>query len=281
MSTERERVYLDLHKNFVKEGVLGRDGHEFNTVTIPAGVILGGQDIGGYKFYPLYVNESRRSENWRTIPLLEDKEIQLIKVHLGEDGQPLLDASGEKVSETIHVNAKQLVGAVDLARNAYREDHPRETVWVNVHRSFAVDKGLFWSVGLAPNTMIDGKDYGNYRFTVSAVNPSQFHESVLGVPLDPNRSYRLAGGDNFSDVAYVKGITLKEAIETARAVYRAEKAAERATERGDIPPGDDQEMGDLSADLDDEIGRALAASEATHDDWHHDEQELAPMADGR
>lgn len=274
MSNERERVYLDLHKNFVKEDIPGSDGRAFNSVVIPGGVMIDGQDVGGYKFFPLYVNESQRSANWRTIPLLADRDIQLGRTRLDKDGQPLLDEHGERIIDVVHVKPHDLVAAVEAEREAYREEHPREVVWVNVHRSFVADRGHFLSVGLAPNTIIDGRDYGNYRFTVTGAHPSQYNENVLGIPLDPARNYKLTGGEKFADSILVKGIVLKEAIEAARAAYRAEHAAERtSTEReaGEDPIGD----------LDDEIGSAVAASEAARDSWHHDEREEVPMELGR
>ena len=273
MSTEQERVYLDLHKSFVKENIPGSDGKTFNSVTLPSDVSVNGQNVGGYKFFPLFVNESLRSESWRTIPLLADREIQLGRTHLDKDGNPLLDENGQRVIDIVTVMPRDLIAAVEAARSAYREAHPREVVWVNVHKSFVAEREHFVSVGLAPNTMIGDKDFGGYRFAAPSAHPSQYNENVLGIPLDAARNYKLSGGENFADTAYVKGIVLKEAIETAREMYRAERAAQGGYEEKEA----DEDLLDLESD----IGSAVAASVAAYDSYEYNNQQEVPLQPDR
>ena len=40
------------------------------------------------------MNESRKGEDYRDIPLLKGREVWLKKTVLGEDGKPVLDADG-------------------------------------------------------------------------------------------------------------------------------------------------------------------------------------------
>ena len=61
---ERRNVYITLHRNFVREGIEYTDRRTgetrtFNQVTLPAGTVIDGRDVGGYEFSPLYVNPSR------------------------------------------------------------------------------------------------------------------------------------------------------------------------------------------------------------------------------
>ena len=104
MPNESKSVYVTLHKNFVREGISYTDretGEQrtFNSVTMPKGTSIDGRDVSFFEFSPLYVNESRKGEDYRDIPLLKGREVWLQKTVLGEDGKPVLDADGGKVRD--------------------------------------------------------------------------------------------------------------------------------------------------------------------------------------
>ena len=81
--SERKNVYISLHEAFVREGIQYTDRstgeqRSFNVVRLPPDTVIGGRDVGGYEFSPLYVNPSRfRGEHWRDVPLLADREVRL------------------------------------------------------------------------------------------------------------------------------------------------------------------------------------------------------------
>ena len=100
---ERRNVYITLHRNFVREGIEYTDRRTgetrtFNQVTLPAGTVIDGRDVGGYEFSPLFVNPARfrDPEAWRDIPLLADREVRLSRSVLDEEGNPVLGADGRR-----------------------------------------------------------------------------------------------------------------------------------------------------------------------------------------
>ena len=121
---EKKNTYLTLHKNFVREGIPYTDretGEQrtFNSATMPRGTSIDGRDVSFFEFSPLYVNESRKGEDYRDIPLLKGREVWLQKTVLGEDGKPVLDADGGKVRETVKVMPEQVRFALDQQRQDY------------------------------------------------------------------------------------------------------------------------------------------------------------------
>ena len=49
MPDEKKNIYLTVHKNFVREGI-EYSGGTFNSVTLPRGTVINGQDVGYYQF---------------------------------------------------------------------------------------------------------------------------------------------------------------------------------------------------------------------------------------
>lgn len=124
MPNESKSVYVTLHKNFVREGIPYTDretGEQrtFNSVTLPKGTVIDGRDVSFFEFSPLYVNESRKGEDYRDIPLLKGREVWLQKTVLDEDKQPVLSADGGKVRETVKVMPEQVRFALDQQRRDY------------------------------------------------------------------------------------------------------------------------------------------------------------------
>ena len=133
---------MTLHKNFVREGIPYTDretGEQrtFNSATMPRGTSIDGRDVSFFEFSPLYVNESRKGEDYRDIPLLKGREVWLQKTVLGEDGKPVLDADGGKVRETVKVMPEQSMPeslqvqgmAAKPERMRTRPAQPLQEVW--------------------------------------------------------------------------------------------------------------------------------------------------------
>ena len=125
----KKNVYISLHEGFVREGIKYTDRNTgeqrtFNRVTLPKGTVIDGKDVGGYEFSPLYVNPSRfKGENWRDIPLLEDREVWLQKSVLDAEGNPVIGEDGKREKDTVVVSPKQIKDALAESRRRYAEEH--------------------------------------------------------------------------------------------------------------------------------------------------------------
>ena len=120
-----KNTYITLHKNFVRTDIEYTDPRSgevktFNSVTLPKGTTIDGQDLSYYQFSPLFVNESRfRGEDYRDIPLLTDREVWLKRSVLDADGQPILDEAGRPEKDVVKVMPVALKEAVDRNRAEY------------------------------------------------------------------------------------------------------------------------------------------------------------------
>ena len=129
---QKKTVYLSFHENFVREGIPYTDkttGEQrtFNQVRIPSGPIIDGQDMGGYEFSPLYVNESKyKGAAWRDVPMLADREVWLQKSILDPEGNPVLDEAGRRQKDTVKVMPQQIKDALAESRRAWAEEHGRD-----------------------------------------------------------------------------------------------------------------------------------------------------------
>lgn len=129
---ERKNVYISLHKAFIHENIKYTDkstGEErtFNVARLPADTVIDGTDVGGFEFSPLYVNPSKfRGENWRDIPLLADREVQLRKSVLDAEGKPVIGEDGRREKEIVKVMPEQIKTALSEARKRYAEEHARD-----------------------------------------------------------------------------------------------------------------------------------------------------------
>ncbi len=129
---ERKNVYISLHEAFVREGIQYTDRstgeqRSFNVVRLPPDTVIGGRDVGGYEFSPLYVNPSRfRGEHWRDVPLLADREVRLSRSVLDAEGRPVLGEDGRREKETLVVSPAQIKEALTEARKRYSEERARD-----------------------------------------------------------------------------------------------------------------------------------------------------------
>ena len=125
----RQRVYLTVHENFVREDIHYQDwktGEErsFNLVTLPMGTVVDGEDLGGWQFSALFVDESRfKGEHWRDVPLLADREVWLRRSVLDADGNPIPDENGRNQVETRKVPPQAIKEALIESRRRWAELH--------------------------------------------------------------------------------------------------------------------------------------------------------------
>lgn len=91
---DKKNVYITLHKNFVHEGIEYEDRKTgetktFNSVTLPKGTVVNGQDVSYSQFSPLFVNPSRfKGENYRDErhDVCDDGASTMISVTRSSDG---------------------------------------------------------------------------------------------------------------------------------------------------------------------------------------------------
>lgn len=103
MPTDKEKVHVHLPAELVREGIGYTDRKTgerktFNVATLPDGCRLGGLDVSGWEFSPLFVNESQFREGWKHIPLLADRDVRLSHSVM-EGGRPVIGADGKRVKE--------------------------------------------------------------------------------------------------------------------------------------------------------------------------------------
>lgn len=187
---EKNTVYLTLNKAFVKESIpaVGKDGEErtFNSVTLPAGTIIDGKDVGLASFTPLFVNPAKfGSSDQRDIPLIADKEVWLnVPVRDGE-GNVVTDEAGKWQTTVEKVMPAQIKDALTESRREYNAS--REKVYISTHKAFVKEAGAdndFSVVRLAPGTVIDGRDLGGAEFFTRFVNePKQFEGAKVNPDL--------------------------------------------------------------------------------------------------
>lgn len=131
-TAHRKNVYISLHKSFIHEGIKYTDrktGEEkaFNVVRLPKDTVIDGKDVGGFEFSPLYVNPSKfRGENWRDIPLLADREVQLRRDVRDIEGNPIVGDDGKREKEILKVKPEQIKAALSEARKRYAEEHSKD-----------------------------------------------------------------------------------------------------------------------------------------------------------
>lgn len=129
MPDSKERVYLTLHENFVRENIPYTDRatgerKTFNQVTLPAGTVVDGEDLGGWQFSPLFVDPSKyKGPAWRDIPLIADREVWLKHTILDADGNPIPDEDGKNQTETKKVMPQAIKEALIESRRAWAREH--------------------------------------------------------------------------------------------------------------------------------------------------------------
>ncbi len=125
----RQRVYLTLHENFVRENIHYQDrktgeDRSFSLVTLPRGTVIDGEDLGGWQFSALFVDESRfKGEHWRDVPLLAEREVWLRRSVLDADGNPIPDENGRDQVETRKVAPQAIKEALIESRRRWAEEH--------------------------------------------------------------------------------------------------------------------------------------------------------------
>ena len=202
MSEEKKTEYLNIHKNFIKEGLENKETKQkFNVVNLPQDTFIGDKNVGGYQFKPLYVNlppkfdennQPIRDENgkfvldenspMRSIPLVQDRKVWL-----------------QKDDDTVKVTPEELKSALIDGRKNYIENKKnnindvtskhKKTTYIYVHKNFVAENlknketnKEFNVVTLPSNTVVSVGHgvvpVGGYQFKPLYVNlPPKFDEN--------------------------------------------------------------------------------------------------------
>jgi hypothetical protein len=106
----KERVFINLHKSFCSTFKSKVDGSMVNRMTIPKGTVLNGEDIGGCRIRPKYMNENSLDKNMMTATFYISYEGKGEKVQITND---------EGWSK--YVDVHELKAAMDKERQQYAE----------------------------------------------------------------------------------------------------------------------------------------------------------------
>ena len=204
----RPTIWINIHKSFARIGLVREDGSTFDAVTVPKGTTIGGRDIGGATFYPLFPQTNKFNPNLVSIPLLEDSDAYLYL--------PIKDEEGNVTgTEKLVVKNTELKAAIDAQNKAYYEqkkqsrekdkEQPKEPakeekkeqpkeykskVWINLNKAFAhrdlktEDGSTFNGVNLPKGTMIGGADMGGASFYPEHIQDNPRNPKLASIPLD-------------------------------------------------------------------------------------------------
>ena len=119
MPSDKEKAHIHMPADLVREGIEYTDRatgerRSFNVAALPDGCRLGGEDVSGWEFSPLFVNPSEMREGWKHIPLLANREVRLTRTVM-EGGRPKRDESGRRVKEERRVDPVDLADAIAWA----------------------------------------------------------------------------------------------------------------------------------------------------------------------
>ena len=116
MPSDKEKVHIHVKPDMAKEveytDRATGERKSFNVMTLPDGCRLGGQDVSGWEFSPLFVNESSMFEGWKHIPLLADRTVRLSHSTVDGDGRLVLDGNGKRVKEFMEADPIDLADAI-------------------------------------------------------------------------------------------------------------------------------------------------------------------------
>ena len=245
-----KRVYLEVPAVLIEPVSYEKDGvtHEFFRLTIPRGTTVeaeGGEtiDIGGWQMTPKYVNESKfKGEDYRVVPLLADREVELRRTVRGEDGRYV---RGEY--ETLHVAPGALRAALAAQDEAFRaKAEPRaERAYIVLHEKFVregveskdgehtynsakLPRGV--SVELPDGTMRDVSGYVFYPLFVQRAGDDAGLYRAL--PYKKDAMVRLTGRPATPDGSLgdkesieVSAVSLRDGVEAEAREWRAAREA--------------------------------------------------------
>ncbi len=121
---KHEKVFIQVHERFVNENILGKgkNGEEktYNKVVLPQGTVFDGVDLSRYEFCPLYVNQCRENDSFKSIPLLADREVWLKKPLRDGNGEFVRNAEGKVECDVIKIMPEQLNTAIQEQNSSYQ-----------------------------------------------------------------------------------------------------------------------------------------------------------------
>lgn len=200
---EKEKIYLHFKKIFVKKDILSSDGKRtFHAVTLPWGTEFMGEDLGGYQFYPMYVNapyifkDGKRTDkvdmnaDYYIIPMLANYEIKLRRAVFvrDENGEPLRDeqkhyiyeygADGKPIFEEKSIYPEELKNALVQQQKKWKKEH-QQALQLRMPSGFCrtyinKESGEKFNVVVIPKgTYLDGVDISGYYFNPLYLNCPQ------------------------------------------------------------------------------------------------------------
>ena len=107
---ELKKVYISLHRSYCRQMPdKFEEGKVYNIMTVPRGTMLNGQDIGGGKINPRYMNVSKFNPDYMTATY-----------YMGQDQNLQIKLSLPSGMFT-KVDVEELKGAIDAQKERYHE----------------------------------------------------------------------------------------------------------------------------------------------------------------
>lgn len=105
-----KKVYIALNKKFCNQTEdKFEEGKLFNTMAMPKGTVLNGQDISGYTIHPKFMNESQKNDK------------MMVATYYVNEGETLEIKLNKEGLEAQKVNVEELKAAVDTQKQQYAE----------------------------------------------------------------------------------------------------------------------------------------------------------------
>lgn len=221
---EKEKVYLHVQKKFVRKDIPSARGERtFHAVTLPPGTKFMDEDIGGYQFCPLFINEpyifksGKRTDmvdknaDYFVIPLLASYEIQLRKAVFTRDAAGNLlkdeqghyiyerDGEGKPIFTEKRMYPEELKNALNEQMIKWRKEHPQPVILTmpsSYCRTYIKETGeSFHTVILPKGTLLCDVDVGGYYFnplylnapTITGSGQPVRNPAYYEIPLLPDR----------------------------------------------------------------------------------------------
>ncbi|MGL4485009.1 MAG: hypothetical protein ACRCUS_08675 [Anaerovoracaceae bacterium] len=159
----KEKVNIRVPGAFVKKNLPSKkeEGKTYNKVTMPKNAVIDGKTVGGYAFYPLYVNEDFSGRSY-DVPLIKSSDVQLNK------------------------NGEKLITTPDKIKTAFEESYKASTIDLSKDRSLETLNEHFEekekAEKVSSTTLVMGTASSGEKVVIAEINKIETGEQKEAVP---------------------------------------------------------------------------------------------------